>query len=429
MVEEQFEDHMRDQGWLQEVDLEAARRVAKEKGGTALQILMSGGRLSDGDLASAMDSYIRHLLTATLMWPDGRFQFADGHANLDGAVTGKLNTTRFILTHVMNYPASMDKVRVRIGPPDIQVVATSKVAEHIRQGSLDRAHLQLLERCVDPVGLSELLKDQQEEQDDVYRTVYGMLLTGLLDAGQEDEPEDQIPLVSREEALAWLSKEGQADHYGILGLNEDATPEMIRESYYNLARKMHPDRFHTGPLQDLLAKVDSFFTFVTDAYNTLYDSELRKEYDRQRLEEAAGQTREEKTDTAYVARQNLLRGRDLAKKKKFSEAAGFLENALALEEDNVEILTELGKLLTLNPRRRAEGEGYLVRASTLDPSHTDSLMALAEFYGRVERYDEAAEMCRKVLKWEPAHVLANRILKELGKGGRKEGLFRGLFGG
>jgi len=204
---------------------------------------------------------------------------------------------------------------------------------------------------------------------------------------------------------------------------------MIQESYYNLARKMHPDRFHSGPLQDLLAKVDSFFTYVTDAYNTLYDPDLREEYDRQQQEEAAGQTREEKTDTAYVAKQNLFRGRELAKKKKYSEAAGFLENALALEEDNVEILTELGKLLTLNPRRRVEGEGYLVRASALDPSYTASYMALAEFYGRIERYDEAAEMCRKVLKWEPANELAIRILKELGKGDRKEGLFRGLFGG
>lgn len=430
MLEEQFEEHMKDQGWVDSVDLEAARRVAESQGGNVLAVLRTGDQLSDGDLASAMDSYIRHLLAATLMWPDGRFQFADGRANLEGSVTGRLHTTAFILKHVMNYPSSMDKVRVRIGPPNIRITSTAAVEENVRLGALDQSHLQLLERCTEPVELPELFKDlPEDEEEKVYRTVYGMLLTGLLEPVGVEEPETKATLVSREEALAWLAKEGQADHYGILGLADDTTTDAIRESYYNLARKMHPDRFRSGPLQDLLGKVDSFFTYVTDAYNTLHDPVLRAEYDRQLAEEAAGNAPTEKTDTAYVARQNLIRGRELAAKKKFSEAAGFLDNALALDDDNVEILTELGKLLTLNPRRRAEGEGYLVRASALDPSYTASYLALAEFYGRTERYDEAAEMCRKVLNWEPANELANTVLKELGKGGRKEGLFRGLFGG
>ena len=429
MVEEQFEEHMKDQGWVEAADLDAARRVAEAQAGTALEILRTGDKLTDGDLVAAMDSYIRHLLAATLMWPDGRFQFVEGQANLEGAVTGKLHTTAFILKHVLNYPASMDKVRVRIGPPNIRIRTTAAVAEHVRLGTLDQFHLQLLERCSEPVGLMALVREDPEEEDRTYRTVYGMLLTGLLQATQEEGAEDEATLVSREEALAWLAKEGQADHYGILGLAEDATREAIRDSYYSLARKMHPDRFHSGPLQDLRDKVDSFFTYVTDAYNTLSDPELRTEYDRQQAEGAVGKDREDKTDTAYVARQNLQRGRELVEKKKYSEAAGFLENALALANDNVVILTELGKLLTLNPRRRAEGEGYLVRASELDPSHTAAYMALAEFYGRTERYEEAEAMCRKVLTWEPAHKRANQVLNELGKGDRKEGLFRGLFGG
>jgi len=430
MLEEQFEEHMKEQGWVDEVDLDAARRVAEAQGCAALQVLRTGDKLTDGDLAAAMDSYIRHLLAATLMWPDGRLEFADGRANLEGAVTGKLHTTTFILKHVMNYPSSMDKVRVRIGPPNIRISATGAVEENIRMGALNQSHLQLLERCAEPVELHKLLKDlTAAEEEAAYRTVYGMLLTGLLEASAEEVAEEETTLISREEALAWLAKEGQADHYGILGVADDATLDMIRESYYNLARKMHPDRFRSGPLQDLLAQVDSFFTYVTDAYNTLHDPDLRAAYDRQLAEEAAGKAPVEQTDTAYVARQNLIRGRELAGKKKYSEAAGFLDNALALDGDNVEVLTELGKLLTLNPRRRAEGEGYLVRATALDPSYTASYTALAEFYGRTERYDEAAEMCRKILKWEPANEFANRILKELGKGSRKEGLLRGLFGG
>jgi curved DNA-binding protein CbpA len=201
---------------------------------------------------------------------------------------------------------------------------------------------------------------------------------------------------------------------------------MIRESYYSLARKMHPDRFRSGPLQDLLENVESFFTYVTDAYNTLIDPDRRAEYDRQLAE--AGAERTEQTDSAWLARQNLLRGKELAARNKYSEAAGFMENALKQDENNPEILTHLGKLLTLNPRRRKEGEDYIIRAGELDPSATDSYLALAEFYIRTERFAEAEEQCRRTLKWEPDNGEAQRILAELQKGGNKEGLFRGLFG-
>ena len=183
---------------------------------------------------------------------------------------------------------------------------------------------------------------------------------------------------------------------------------------------------NSGQLQDLLDKVESFFTYVTDAYNTLIDTDRRAEYDRQMAETGADRT--EQTDSAWLARQNLLRGKELAARNKFSEAATFMENALKQDENNPEILTHLGKLLTLNPRRRKEGEEYMLRAGELDPSATDSYIALAEFYIRTERFAEAEEQCERALKWEPQHNEAQKILAELRKGGSREGLFGGLFG-
>ena len=70
----------------------------------------------------------------------------------------------------------------------------------------------------------------------------------------------------------------------------------------------------------------------------------------------------------------------------------------------------------------------MIRAGELDPSATDSYLALAEFYIRTERFAEAEEQCRRTLKWEPDNEDAQRILAGLQKGGSKDGLFRGLFG-
>ena len=59
------------------------------------------------------------------------------------------------------------------------------------------------------------------------------------------------------------------DHYAVLELNSNCSREDIREAYYFLARRYHPDRFRAGYMRDLLGRIEAFFTQVTEAYNTL----------------------------------------------------------------------------------------------------------------------------------------------------------------
>ncbi len=63
------------------------------------------------------------------------------------------------------------------------------------------------------------------------------------------------------------------NYYKILGVNEDATQEEIRDAYYNLARKYHPN----GNSQS--ADPDKFME-ACEAYETLGRVEKRKEYDK-----------------------------------------------------------------------------------------------------------------------------------------------------
>jgi hypothetical protein len=293
MLEEQFESYLVQKEVIDQASLEAARTHAKKSGSAPLAEILGAGVATDQELSSLMAGYLIEQLQATLQWPDGEFAFAPGTPGLQGAITGKVSTTLFILGHVQDYPASLDKVRVRIGPPDILIIATKAAAQ---LSGLNPFQSRTLARCTEPIPLPLLLEEYAGQEEEIYRTVYGMLITGLLKKVEEEATEVASTLVSREEAQAWLGKKETSDHYGILGVGDEATQRVIRNSYYSLARKMHPDRFRSGPLQDLLKDVESFFTYVTDAYNTLIDPERRAEYNRQLAE--AGAEKTEQTDAA-----------------------------------------------------------------------------------------------------------------------------------
>ncbi|HWW68291.1 MAG TPA: molecular chaperone DnaJ [Solirubrobacterales bacterium] len=63
------------------------------------------------------------------------------------------------------------------------------------------------------------------------------------------------------------------DLYKVLGVSKKAPDEEIKKAYRKLARKYHPDRNPDDP------KAEEKFKEVQGAYDTLSDSEKRKEYD------------------------------------------------------------------------------------------------------------------------------------------------------
>ena len=158
-----------------------------------------------------------------------------------------------------------------------------------------------------------------------------------------------------------LTLPSEADHYGVLGLDRKALTPAIREAYYRLARRYHPDRFRSGPLADFLGLAEAYFTRVTEAYNTLIRPESRQEYDRRLAEPQMAA--DSKSDTQYLARQNFVRAKSLLERRHHAEAVRFLENAARLDGNVAEYHLEPGLLLARNPRQREEAERHLLRTT------------------------------------------------------------------
>jgi curved DNA-binding protein CbpA len=419
------------------VSLEALTRTQAEslaRGAKLSALLVERHLVARQTLEREVADHVRELLFSTLGLSNGECAFSRGRPDLDGEVTADLPCVRLLLDYARQHPSSAEEVRVRIGPPGACPVATDGARELLEGHDDDGRLARLLEACTGSLPLAAIVERMPEPAEATWRTFYGLILAGVLELNLASQPTrtlSKAQAVTRDEVQARLQKSRGADHYAVLEISPAGSRDEIREAYYYLARRYHPDRFRAGPLEDLLGEIEAYFTQVTEAYNTLYDPESRVRYDDSRASEAGPGKPEVEQDTSYLAQQNYLRAKLLIERGRFSDAVTSLENAIKLDAKRGIYHLALGNLLSGNPRLRQQAAKHLLEATRLDPAKTEGYLALGELYLKMGRRADAAKFFREVLRWEPGHLEAEARLKELRgtEGDDDGGLLRGLFRG
>ena len=201
------------------------------------------------------------------------------------------------------------------------------------------------------------------------------------------------------------------DHYQTLGLQASAKEDQIRSSYYDLARRFHPDRFQRSGDLTMAKQAEKLFSFVTEAYRVLTDPDERDRYDRY-LRERDGE-KSSQVDNAHMARQNHRRGMELLQSGQLQKALQFLENAVNLDPKKDEYLCHLAEVQMKNPRLRQVARGNLVKAMQLNPSRAETHVQLGLLLEREGKTEEAAKQYEEAVSWEPTHTQAIRLLEKL----------------
>ncbi|XP_016962635.1 chaperone protein DnaJ-like [Drosophila biarmipes] len=91
----------------------------------------------------------------------------------------------------------------------------------------------------------------------------------------------------------------EEDHYMILGVDQEATEEEIKQAYHRMARIYHPDKNHHP-------RTLEYFKKIRAAFDVLSDRSLRATYDRslsRRSSSAASNPRPAGTHPGYQSRQ------------------------------------------------------------------------------------------------------------------------------
>jgi curved DNA-binding protein CbpA len=222
-----------------------------------------------------------------------------------------------------------------------------------------------------------------------------------------------------------LLLERNADHYQLLGISHDATPDLIRAAYFTLARKLHPDRLASLGIHDPNHDAQRVMAQINTAFAVLNDNLKRLEYLAvlSRGGESAVRAEDAKADEMAMrimnAEEAFRRGEMALRREQLDVAIAEFTTAVELQPKEAEYQALLiwAKFAAAADKQTIAHKTRLELARAAERSLQSPT---ARFYlGRVERIlgreREALEHFYEVLRIKSNHAEASSEIRVLEK--------------
>jgi tetratricopeptide (TPR) repeat protein len=269
-----------------------------------------------------------------------------------------------------------------------------------------------------------------------------------LDEEDKDPVLSKIPRGRRSEILLRYKALASQNYYDILGVPSPSPVVKVRESYFQLAKTYHPDKFFGKDIGHYRSKLEEVFGGITKAYEDLndpkkkelYDNKLRAQY---RAKSAADPKPKSRPLTGKTLIERIALGKKYYDMGRREEDAGnglgavnFYRMALQYEPNNETYARAVDRAAPFVYRKRADdafkkavecleygdhdGAIELMEAAlALAPKKRECLKELPLLYlkqrVKLTRARELAELAILHLKSDAElHVTLGRIYSELG---------------
>jgi curved DNA-binding protein CbpA len=408
--------------------------------------LVNKGIMAREQVEVLLASVVSDVLRVVLLWTDAEWEF-DERARFNETMRVRVDVPNLLREAAHRLPLQLASSRFRNQNESLSRVAkVSKVKDFLPAESF------ILSRLDAPMKLSELVAVSGLRDLDAQRTIYALSLSGfvarenwqnafrgdikkqgqtaasMLVASEFEKPVDESDL------KLFLSRIGEAkDHYEILDLGVKAAASEVKDAYYSLARRYHPDRFHLKSGTALHTQLSSAFARVTQAYETLNDAAARRTYDaslervRQFQQAAAAKAAEENfvfdpgdLDDSSTPEQNYRDGLEALKQGRINAAMNHLAAAARAMPNEARYRAYYGKALAATDRTRRLAENELQSAVQLDPRNARYRVMLADLFFELKFQRRAQTEVERALALDPNNSAAAALLKKLQKS-RKTG--------
>jgi curved DNA-binding protein CbpA len=387
---------------------------------------------------------VTDVLRMALVWTDGTWEI-EGRSRLDEQLNLKIDLDSLLLEASRRMPADFIASRFR---NDAELI--TPLTEPLINVNLLPAEAFLLSRLDRPMTVHELVAITGLGEAETLRHVYSLGLAGLVQRecwktsfrGQQQTrpaPVQEKPAPEPEPAdeptnvEAFLERVRTATtYYNLLGIGEAVSAQNLKDVYYDLARRYHPDRFRKAE-PALLARIESAFARITQAYDTLRDDRLRATYNsklqaRKRAEQivqstakpttpapkpqpvAEGESAIPAAERAEIQFKEGLAALELGQRK---IAIGLFASAASTAPKEPRYRARYGQLLAANENTRRAAETELLAAIKLDPNNAEYRVMLAELYRDLGLQLRAKGEAERAVAADPENRKARDLLREL----------------
>jgi curved DNA-binding protein CbpA len=398
-------------------------KLINEKNDKIGRLLVQNKILNQRDIFYALLYQIRAIATSTFMLTTGEWEFFNKIPEIPLDSRFKIEIPGIIIDGISKIKdISYYKSRFQGMVPKAHPIADS-----IGQ-VLTTEEIQLYKDLVEYSSLTniEIINKLGIPEPTYWRKIILFFLLNIIEfkkSGEEQKSnknlEDLLKLYDKMESQ-------KMDFYEILGIKNTVPHDVIKNTYFNLAKKYHPDRLNFKD-PEITEKANYVFAEINKAFDTLNDDERRRKYDTVGYKEAV--QNEHSADSSKEQAHVLFRkAKTLYSQKMYREAISLLEDALRMDPDKSSYWLLLGLSQMNDPLMKRNAEKSLQCVIEKDPWNTEPLAALGILYLSENQTKRAEGFFRKTLSINPEHPLAKKKLQEiLNSSSQKKSVFS-VFG-
>jgi tetratricopeptide (TPR) repeat protein len=475
-------------GHLTAPDLKRAIGFAVRDGKKLGTVLVELGLLKADQIEDALALHVHEILAKVFSWSDGTFEFKEeeGTGPVLGDTTLKVTTGELILEAARSV-TDPDVVRYNLGDIDRILGLASDPLLRFQRVTLTPADGYVLSRVDGTLSAREIVAMISLPRDETHKSLFALLSTGMIEylplppkprpadpkkkaaapTQMAAAPAPELPLVilppppTEEESKAQAAEHAaiaQDDprrmeileafaglkhhtHFQVLGLERASTEAQVKEAYFRLARRFHPDVHHDPALADLRDKIEAIFVRLGEAYEVLRNPRIRAKYEAQINPSPAAPApaapapapvdRETEAKEAAVA---IKRAARLLSSEMYWDAIQVLEPAVlrAVGKPRQEGRVLLARAYMKNVNWLKQGEELLQEVMKEDPKHAEACLLLAQIYRDQGLKARAAHMLRKAADLLPDNLEVRAELEKMTEqepesGQGRSGLLKRLF--
>ncbi|MFN0277320.1 MAG: DnaJ domain-containing protein [Pyrinomonadaceae bacterium] len=236
----------------------------------------------------------------------------------------------------------------------------------------------------------------------------------------ESKPKAAVPqepevTITVEDYLAQV--ENAETYYDILGVDSDALIDELKRAYFKLARSFHPDKFHAEG-GEKLKRIQSAFTELAQAHETLKNEASREMYDYRMRKEIAEREKHRAAGTQgnvqlEQAAEHFERGFGLLIDGDVERALPFLARAVHFDPKPARYHAYYGKALSADEKQRHKAESEMQAAIRIDQNNPTFRILLAEFFIQNNLMKRAEGELNRLLATFPSNREARDLLNSL----------------
>ncbi len=410
--------------------------------------LHSAGILTGEQVNTLLANVVGDVLRVVLLWEAGTWEF-DERARINESFRVSVDVPNLLREASHRMPLKLISSRFR-NPNETFTRATmvSKIKDFLPTESF------ILSRLDAPMKLAELVSISGLPNVEAHRIIYGLALSGFLtrehwqNAFRTDAakpPKEQ----ARDSALSTSKFEkpdedtdlqqflqrvtNASDHYELFDLPLRADTSEIKDAYYGVARRYHPDLYHLKSGTSLHNDLGSAFARVTQAYETLMNPNTRAAYDsaleraRQFKLSAEKAVAAEEPEFEFAdgdddggPEHNFREGFAAFQQGRINAAINHLAVAARHAPNEARYRAYYGRALAASERTQRLAEVELQAAVKLDPTNATYHTHLAQLYLDLDFHNRAQAELERALSLDPNNATANSLRRKLQKS-RKTG--------